>query len=309
MNIKKKKSIKLVILIGLSAALFFVLSYLFTQKKNFSLSDFERLESKLENTIKSEIEDTTDNNCKKTENLKNLPKVLEFVSSVISMYLVLVNSYSFDCVKDTDETIEYECIKAKNILIGELIKSHKKNKIKKIYAGLELEGLEIRLVISEGEGNVSPTNLNIKNSKFAIENKTPQLSPSSPLFGYLGGEIYLRKVGENNNFIFKYSGIFKLSYLQGEEYMIDFENFSCLFSIAEGKISVNIETNGCIKSENECECFELKTDKMEIFMGGIITNEPICEADGKIILNGKEITLSSGIIKTGERKLFCDEIY
>lgn len=306
-RIFSKPRMWLVSAVGLAFGVVVVAILMVSQSKTFSLVDFKRLESELRDMSFIESENIGD--CKKGGNIKVLPKVMDLFSSIISIYMILTNSYSNDCIEDLDESIEYECMKKKSILYGKLIKSREKNKIEKIYGGIELEGVKMKFITLDGEGNISPSNVSLQNSKFAIKTETSQFYSSLPVFGYIGGKMFLRRIGNQNNFLFKYKGVFQISHSQDEKYILEFKKFDSYFSIMEGKISGSIEATGCVKGGDECECFEIKSDKIDIYIGGVITNEPICESEGKIIFNDKELILSSGIIKIGGEKIFCDEVY
>lgn len=300
-NIKNKKIILFVLLaaILILGTSYYAFRHLLQPK--ISLSEFQYIESSLEKT-----ENLQDNEveCRKSEKpLDVIAKLMDFLSTALKMYLMIVSLDISKCLKDSYDKISYRCLKKNSFFHGDLLKSGKP-KIEKIYTKIALEGIEMKSVISGGEGNFSQANFSIKNSKIGMEIKIFGGSSYNLIFE-LGGYLNLKKIEEG--FIIKYKGLF--TNLSDEGYSIDFQKFSYPFKTSDGAVSGNMESSGCIKTPDTCECFEAKSDKLEISVIGAVSQNTLCDVEGEIILNETKLNLSSGNIKIGEKSFFCDEVY
>lgn len=271
-------------------------------QKHISLNEFRHLESLLSSEEKTN-QQNAQIECKESDKPINvITKLMDFLSATLKIYFMIVSSDISKCIKDSYDKISYRCLKKNHVFYGDISKVEQK--IEKIYMKLAFEGIEMKSVISGGEGNFSQANLFIKNFKTSMETNIFGGSPYN-LILELGGYLNMKKIDEN--FIIKYKGRF--TNLLGDIYSIDFQRFSYFFSTSEGSVSGTIEGSGCLKMNNICECFKTESDKLEINIAGIFGRDTLCDAEGEINLNGQKLILSGGKIKIGEESFFCDEAY
>lgn len=290
--------------------LIIAISYYFSRHTSkISLNEFKYLESVLEEKTNQVPEEKTnlqndDIECKKSdEPISVITKLMDFVSVTLKIYLMIVSSDISKCLKDSYDKISYRCMDKNSIFYGDMLKSGKP-KIEKIYTKIALQGLEMKSVISGGEGNFSQANFFFKNSMIGMEIKAFEGSSYIQTFE-IEGYLNVKKIEED--FIIKYKGVF--TNLSDEGYSIDFQKFSYLFTTSDGAVSGNMESSGCIKTSDICECFEAKSDKLGISIIGVVGQNTLCDVEGEIILNETKLRLSSGDIKIGEKSFFCDELY